>query len=79
MKTTNEQKENAEVDFVVLLPVADIQSHQNLFKAVTYFIPGNMKFNVVWIYCTANLLVKNCDGKNVSQDTHSTNDHCQNR
>ena len=49
METKNKQKENAEVDFVVLLPVADIQSHQNLFKAVTYFIPGNMELNIVWI------------------------------
>jgi hypothetical protein len=66
--------------FVVLVLVTDIQSHQDLFKTVTYFIPGNVEYYViVWIYLNTNLLEENCDGKNVSQDAHSTNDHCQNR
>ena len=79
MQTKNEEEENAEVDLAILLPVTDIQSHQDLFKAVTYFVPGNVEFYVVWFCLNANLLVKHCDRKNVSQDAHSTNDHCQNR
>jgi hypothetical protein len=43
MKTENEEEENIEVGLVILLPITDIQSHQNLFKTVTYFIPGNFE------------------------------------
>ena len=44
MQTNYEEEENAEVDLAILLPVTDIQSHQDLFKAVTYFVPGNVEF-----------------------------------
>ena len=63
---------------VILLPVTDIQSNQDFFKAVTYFIPGNGTPRNLWICLNINLLVKDCDGKNVPQDAHSPNDHCQN-
>ena len=44
MQTKNEEEESAEIDLALLLPVTDIQSHQDLFKAVTYFVPGNVEF-----------------------------------
>ena len=48
MQTEDEEDENAEVGISILLPVADIQSHQNLLKTVTYFVPRNMEYHVIY-------------------------------
>jgi hypothetical protein len=44
MRTKNEEEENAKFIISSWLPVADIQSNQDFFKAVTYFVPGNMEY-----------------------------------